>query len=510
MCSGSVSAAPSPALLANPTTLSGFTYSLGAGPSAEQSFTLSGTSLNGSDVIITPSTNYEISLSSGAGFQSSALTITAFDGSATQVYVRLIAALGVGDYDSELLTISGGGATDITVTCSGSVSDLASPTLISNPAILSNLNYMFGAGPSAEQTFTLSGTALDGSDVIITTSTNYEISLTSGAGYQSTPITITAFDGTDTEVYVRLISGLAIGDYFSEIITISGGGASNITVDCNGSVQDPATTPCLAENFDNFTAGTHATPSGTEISGSLDTYTQTTGWTGSRIYSAGGEIKIGVSGENGYIVTPTVDLTAGGTLSFDYAKWGTDLSVIQVFHATDGVTFVQVGSNLTPTTDFQTANIDITDGTALSKIKIGTDVKRAYLDNIELTCGGIVPTPELEVNPSVLSGFTYVVGSGPSTEQSFVVSGTLLDGTDVSITPSTNYEISLTSGTGFQSSAITLPAFDGTTTTVYVRLVSGLAMQITIQRLPPFRVVMQMILLLHVMVVLLMFLALLC
>jgi hypothetical protein len=463
-----------PVLVATPATLSGLNYILGSGPSAEQSFSLAGTDLDGSDVLISPLTNYEISLTSGGPFQSTPITITTFDGIATDVYVRLTAGLAIADYNSELITISGGGASDITVTCNGSVSDIPSPTLIANPTVLTGLNYFEASGPSTEQTFTLSGTTLDGSDVVITTTINYEISLSSGGPFQSTTITIPTFDGTDIEVYVRLIAGLAIADYNSELITISGGGATDITVECNGSVLDPATAPCLAEYFDNFIDGTHASPSFTDVAASLDTYTAIPGWTGYKIYSAGGEIKIGVSADNGYIVTPTIDLTAGGTLSFDYAQWGSDLSVVQVFHAADGVTFVQVGANLTPETGFQTASFDITDGTALSKIKIGTDIKRAFLDNIELTCNGIVPTPELTSNPESLSGFTYVEGSGPSAEQSFVVSGTLLDGTDVSITPSIFYEISLTSGVDFQSTAITLPAYDGTATTVYVRLITAL------------------------------------
>ncbi len=474
-CSGSVSNMPSPTLLAAPSELSGFTYIAGSGPSAEQSFILSGTDLNGSDVVITPSTNYEISLTSGTGFQSTPATISAYNGTDTQIFVRLIAGLVAGDYNSELITVSGGGASDVSVTCSGNVSEIPSPALVAIPASLSGLNYLFESGPSAEQTFTLSGTSLDGSDVIITPSTNYEISLTSGTGFQSTPVTIAAFNGTDTGVYVRLIAGLAISDYNSELITISGGGASDITVECNGSVLDPVTAPCLAEYFDNFTDGSHASPSFTDIATSLDTYTAIPGWTGYKIYSAGGEIKIGVSGDNGYIVTPTIDLTAGGTLSFDYAKWASDLSVIQVFHASDGVTFVQVGTDITPETGFQTASIDITDGTPLSKIKIGTDIKRAFIDNIEVTCGGIVPTPELSVSSAVLNDFNYITGSGPSAEQSFVLSGTILDGTDVTITPSTNYEISLTSGSGFQSTPITITAFDGTATPVYVRLIAGLA-----------------------------------
>jgi len=472
-CNGVVNSLLNPELIATPSTLNGFNYTEGSGPSAEQSFSVTGTDMDGSDVTITPSINYEISLTSGAGFQSTALTLTAYDGTATTVYVRLISGLVIGNYNSEILTISGGSASDITVTCNGTVNAIPVPTLTAVPTTLSGLNYFVGSGPSAEQTFTLSGTILNGGDVIITPSTNYEISLISGGPFQSTPITITAFDGTANDVYVRLIAGLAIADYNTEIITISGGGATDITVECNGSVLDPASAPCLAEYFDNFTDGTHASPSFSDIATSLDTYTAIPGWTGYKIYSAGGEIKIGVSGDNGYIVTPTIDLTAGGSLSFDYAKWGTDVSVVQVFHAADGVTFVQIGANITPETNFQTASIDITDGTALSKIKIGTNVKRAFLDNIEITCGTSTD-PILTVDPTTLNGFTYIEGFGPSTEQSFTVSGANLDGSDVTITPSTNYEISFTSGAGFQSTALTLSSFDGTTTTVYVRLITGL------------------------------------
>ena len=45
-----------------------------------------------------------------------------------------------------------------------------------------------------------------------------------------------------------------------------------------------------------------------------------------------------------------------------------------------------------------------------------------------------VPHQQSSVNPSSLSGFTYVVGSGPSAEQSFTISGSNLTD-DISIAP---------------------------------------------------------------------------
>ncbi|MGV6845642.1 MAG: IPT/TIG domain-containing protein, partial [Lutibacter sp.] len=65
--------------------------------------------------------------------------------------------------------------------------------------------------------------------------------------------------------------------------------------------------------------------------------------------------------------------------------------------------------------------------------------------------------------------------SGPSAEQTFSVSGTLLT-TDITLTAPTNFEISTTSGSGFGSS-VTLPQSGGTVnaTTIYTRLKSALA-----------------------------------
>ncbi len=242
----------------------------------------------------------------------------------------------------------------------------------------------------------------------------------------------------------------------------------------NGFVSTVNASDCLNENFDGITDGTHATPGSTDISATINSYTQTTGWSGNKIFPAGGEIKIGSSSASGYIITPAVDLSQGGSVSFDYSKYGSDVAFVQVFHAADGVTFEQVGSNITPETAFLSHSVEITGGTVVSKIKIGTNTKRAYLDNIAVQCGGSTSEGFLFVNPFQLNGFVYTEGSGPSSEQNFVVSGTSLDGSDVTVTPPTNYEISLNSSTAFQSTPIVLSAFDGSPEIIYVRLKAGL------------------------------------
>jgi len=108
------------------TTLTGFSYVQGSGPSSEKTFTVQGSILTANisiNVQTSPAQHYEISTTSGGPYGSS-LTLTQSGGSVseTTIYVRLKAGLSAGDYNSETITVSSSGATSKTVTCSGTVS----------------------------------------------------------------------------------------------------------------------------------------------------------------------------------------------------------------------------------------------------------------------------------------------------------------------------------------------------------------------------------------------------
>ncbi|MDY0152086.1 MAG: fibronectin type III domain-containing protein, partial [Candidatus Cloacimonas sp.] len=140
----------------------------------------------------------------------------------------------------------------------------------------------------------------------------------------------------------------------------------------------------------------------TDISSSLNTYTVTSGWTGTKIYKSIGRLKMGSSSGLGYIVTPTVNLSANSgaaTYSFSLLQYGTDTSkFIQVLHATDGATFVQVGADISIPSPVATITVNITGGTANSKIKIQAKLagsNRFYLDDILLTQGASSGIPTL-------------------------------------------------------------------------------------------------------------------
>lgn len=113
--------ASTPTITVTQTSLSGFTYVQGSGPSSEQTFKLSGSNLT-NDISVSAPTNYEISKTSGSGWASS-LTFTQSGGNVTEqtVYVRLKAGLSEGSYNNETINISSTDATSKTVTLNGSV-----------------------------------------------------------------------------------------------------------------------------------------------------------------------------------------------------------------------------------------------------------------------------------------------------------------------------------------------------------------------------------------------------
>lgn len=132
----------------------------------------------------------------------------------------------------------------------------ASPTITLTPSVLTNFSYVYGTGPSSEDTFSLVGSGLTG-NVTVSTNSNYEISSVSGGTFGSNLSFTPSSGNVSSTVYVRLKSGLSIGDYSNEIITASSSGATDKTVTCSGSVTIP-----LAPASPTANAGTSVTSSG--------------------------------------------------------------------------------------------------------------------------------------------------------------------------------------------------------------------------------------------------------
>src|SRR5690606_25541961 len=70
----------------------------------------------------------------------------------------------------------------------------SSPTIMADGSPLSTFTYVEGNGPSAEQSFTVTGANLS-SNITVTAPVNWEVSATSGSGYNTTA-TLPAAGGT--------------------------------------------------------------------------------------------------------------------------------------------------------------------------------------------------------------------------------------------------------------------------------------------------------------------------
>ena len=122
-----VAFAPVTVLNSSATTLNGFSYITGSGPSASQPLTITGSfNATSGNITITGSTDYLVSTtSSTTGFGTTAnLSISAsgtISASSANVWVELKSGLSAGNYNGETIAISGGGATTVDVTANGSV-----------------------------------------------------------------------------------------------------------------------------------------------------------------------------------------------------------------------------------------------------------------------------------------------------------------------------------------------------------------------------------------------------
>ena len=218
--------------------VTGLDYFQGSGPSSEGSFAVDGINLT-EDVTVTAPTNFEVSLTSGEGFASS-VTVTQSSGTASAaVYVRLASGLTPDSYTGNA-TISSNGADNKIVGLSGTVT--AADPQITVTAFLDDLNYVISVGgPSAEDTFTVSGLFLD-AGISVTAPANFEVSLTTSVGFAGSVTISPDQSGTvaSTTVYVRLAADLTAGNYTGNI-TVSTTGVNDETIAIEGNAYGPPT-----------------------------------------------------------------------------------------------------------------------------------------------------------------------------------------------------------------------------------------------------------------------------
>jgi hypothetical protein len=260
-----------PSIIATPTTLSGFTYIEGSGPSTNQSFSVSATSLLGDLVLGAPS-NYQIDTnSSGTYYDSITLAPSSGTVATRTIYARLKAGLlTAGSPYNQVLTIASTSATTVNINLNGTVTPLCiAPT--SQPTALNfttvTFNNIIGSFTSTtadgylvvqSTSPTLSGTPSTGSTYTVgaTVFGGTIISIGSGTSFNSTGLS----SSTQYYYFVFAYNNLACG-----------GGPAYNTVSPLSRDTTTLVAPCIAEGFTGTT--TPATPTGWAFTSITGTYT---------------------------------------------------------------------------------------------------------------------------------------------------------------------------------------------------------------------------------------------
>lgn len=230
-----------PSLTPSAPAVSGLSYTFGGGPSSSTSFTFTGANLTGAPGLITVdasgTTGYEVSTDNISFSPSVTYNYASATLAAQTVYVRLKAGLAVGAYNSQSISITGGGAST-SKTASGDVVP-PTPVLTLSTGALTGFNYIFGFGPSASQSFTVTGSNLvpSNSNVIVDAGVSaYELSTDNVNFFSSVSLPYLSGNLASTTVHIRLKASQAVGAYNLQVINADAG-ATNANLTASGDVS---------------------------------------------------------------------------------------------------------------------------------------------------------------------------------------------------------------------------------------------------------------------------------
>lgn len=423
-----------PILTISASSISGFNYVLGAGPSAILTCNVSGISLT-SDVIVTAPTNYEISPFNGGMFVSmGSIRITPSNGtlSSTTIYIRLKSGLTANTYNGNLSVATTGGATK-TISLSGVVA--GTPELKVSSNTINGIYNFIDTGIQIKKSINLYGNNLQGD---ITVSVPY------GGFAVSADDVNYSYGGSFTISRSALPAKLYVYTYipkmmeFTGNITLTSPGAASVNVAVSGEGQlQPA-----------------ITVSKTSIA-SLD-YNYNNGPSTPQTFS--------------FSAANLIDsISAVAPLNFEISDQpGGIYSTQLTFRSTNGSKAV----------NNQTIYARMKSGLANGNYSGNIVLSSAYATSRTISLSGNVSSqPNITTSATSLSGLDYNIGQGPSSEKSVIISGSSLSSAILVVAPE-NFEISTSSGTSFSATSYILISVSNATaspTTIYVRLKAGLA-----------------------------------
>lgn len=213
----------------------------------------------------------------------------------------------------------------------------AEPFVTPAPTTITELNYIHGSGPSNVQSFTLTGENLDETDVTVTAPANFDVSTSSSTGF-GTSVTLSAYNGSEQTIYVRLSEGLSVAEYSGNVSITGGGLASTATVPISGEVRERI---FLIYEFTGDSvvpsqSPTNSTTSNFQISSGEITFGTTGTWSGSgtpyaQANSGWNETSKEDAKNFNFTITPDVSYGVSvSNISFEWRTTGAGPSAITV------------------------------------------------------------------------------------------------------------------------------------------------------------------------------------
>jgi len=307
----------------------------------------------------------------------------------TEVSVADLTAV-TGLTDSEIITVSGAALTsNIAISIDGTNASMFSVA----PESVTNTNG--SASGSVTVTYSPTAPGTHTATLRFNSSGATEVMRTlNGTSAMATPVATNA-------------TGISTSGFTANWNAVAGATDYELSVYTKSVSPSNAPSDILNEDFRLFSAGTNTITDDTDVSTTLDTYTQTTGWTGSKIYQAGGTVKMGASSTLGYITTPVLNLSASNlTLSFKTMAWTSDATEMKIY-LDDVLLYTATGLDNTNYT-FTPFSAALTGGTATSKIKFEGKqaIKgRFFLDDVVISgSGGTSGSTPIDGSPFTVTG----------------------------------------------------------------------------------------------------------
>jgi hypothetical protein len=316
---GFINAGP-PTLVVNPTSLAFGNVNINA-TSTQQSFTVTGYNLT-NDVVLSVPAGYQFSTTSGSGYTSSNITLTAAQATAVDTIYVVFKPTVATTYPASITMTSTGVTTPPSVALTGT-GVTPPPTITASVTSLPSFGNVDVNTTSAEQSYTVSAVDLT-APLLVNITGSYAMSTVSGGPYSTSQISFTPTSGTVTSKTIYVVfKPIANGSAAGNISNASTGATTrNVTLSGTGVTQ------CVAP-LNQATNLTFPSIVGTTINGSFTA---------------------SVGGADGYLVLRSTSstLSTGPVDGVSYAP-GATLGGGTVVSNTSATTFAASGN---PTTQY--------------------------------------------------------------------------------------------------------------------------------------------------------------